>query len=61
MQNTGAEEKGAAVEEMRAAKAMGQNGGDGVAKNETLGKAEQMAGNVTGCEGMSEEGVKRMG
>ena len=59
MQNAGAADKNAAVDEMRAAKqAADQQGGD-VSKNETLGKVEKTLGSVTGCEGMEEEGAKR--
>ena len=60
MQNAGASDKQAAVEEMRAAKAQSDaQGGDEVSKNETLGKVEQTLGSATGCEGMQEEGQKR--
>ena len=60
MQNAGASDKQAAVEEMRAAKAQSDAQGSGdVSKNETLGKVEQTLGSATGCEGMQEEGQKR--
>lgn len=59
MQNAGASDKGAAVEEMRAAKQVSDQQGGEVGKSETMGKVEQTLGNVTGCEGMEEEGVKR--
>lgn len=58
MQNAGSADKQAAVDEMRAAK--DAQGGD-VSKNETLGKVERGLGSVTGCEGMEEEGAKRVG
>lgn len=59
MQNAGASDKQAAVEEMRAAKQASDEQGGQVSKNETLGKVEQTLGGVTGCEGMEEEGAKR--
>ena len=62
MQEAGASDKQAALTEMREAKKSSeeQAGGDGVQKSETLGKVEQLAGKATGCEGMEEEGGKRM-
>ena len=62
MQHAGAADKQAAVDEMRAAKAQSdaQTGSD-VPKNETLGKVEQTLGSAAGCEGMVEEGGKRVG
>ncbi|MDI1486120.1 MAG: hypothetical protein OHK93_004310 [Ramalina farinacea] len=62
MQEAGASDKQAALTEMREAKKAGeeQAGGGGVQKSETLGKVEQFAGKATGCEGMEEEGGKRM-
>ena len=59
MQNAGASNKQAAIEEMKAAKQLSDEQGGQVTKNETLGKAEQTLGSVTGCEGMEEEGAKR--
>ena len=59
MQNAGASDKQAAIEEMKAAKQLSDEQGGQVSKNETLGKAEQTLGSVTGCEGMEEEGAKR--
>ena len=59
MQNAGASDKDAAVEEIRAAKQASDQQGGEVNKNETLGKVEQTMGSVTGCEGMEEEGAKR--
>jgi uncharacterized protein YjbJ (UPF0337 family) len=59
MQNAGASDKQAAVEEMRAAKEISDQQGGEVSKNETMGKVEQTLGSVTGCEGMEEEGAKR--
>lgn len=59
MQNAGASDKEAAVEEMRAAKQLSDQQGGEVNKNPTLGKVEQTMGSVTGCEGMEEEGAKR--
>ena len=59
MQNAGASDKQEAIEEMRAAKQASDEQGGQVTKNETLGKAEQTLGSVTGCEGMEEEGAKR--
>lgn len=59
IQNAGASDKEAAVEEMRAAKQASDHQGGEVNKNETLGKVEQTIGSVTGCEGMEEEGAKR--
>jgi len=59
MQNAGASDKQAAVEEMRAAKEVSDQQGGEVSKNETMGKVEQKFGSVTGCEGMEEEGAKR--
>lgn len=59
MQNAGAAEKQAAVEEMRAAKAQADSQGGELNKNPTLGKVEQTLGSATGCEGMQEEGEKR--
>jgi len=59
MQNAGASDKQAAVEEMRAAKEISEQQGGEVSKNETMGKVEQTLGSVTGCEGMEEEGAKR--
>ena len=59
MQNSGASDKQAAIEEMKAAKQASDEQGGQVSKNETLGKAEQTLGSVTGCEGMEEEGAKR--
>ena len=56
MQNAGAADKQAAVEEMRAAR---EASGGEPSKNETLGKVEKTLGSVTGCEGMEEEGAKR--
>ena len=47
---------------MRAAKAQGESEGQGeVGKNETLGSVEKIAGSVTGCEGMKDEGAQRQG
>ena len=62
MQEAGASDKQAALTEMREAKKASdeQAGGAGVQKSETLGKMEQFAGKATGCEGMEEEGGKRM-
>ena len=59
MQNAGASDKSAALEEMRAAKNASDEQGGELNKNATVGKVEQTLGNVTGCEGMEEEGVKR--
>jgi len=59
MQNGGASDKQAALEEMRAAKAQSDQQGGEVGKSATLGKVEQTLGGVTGCEGMEEEGAKR--
>ncbi|KAL2038809.1 hypothetical protein N7G274_008567 [Stereocaulon virgatum] len=59
MQNAGASDKEAAVEEMRAAKQLSDQQGGEVSKNPTLGEVEQTIGSVTGCEGMEEEGAKR--
>ena len=59
MQNAGASDKQAALEEMRAAKAVGDQQGGEVAKNATLGKVEQTLGSATGCEGLEEQGAKR--
>ena len=59
MQNAGASDKQAAVEEMRAAKQASDAQGGEVSKNETLGKVERTLGSVTGCEGMEDEGAKR--
>ena len=46
---------------MRAAKAASDAQGGEVGKNETLGGVEKVAGGITGCEGMKEEGGKRQG
>ena len=59
MQNAGATDKSAALEEMRAAKKVSDEQGGEISKNPTVGKVEQTLGNVTGCEGMEEEGAKR--
>lgn len=59
MQNAGASDKSAAIEEMRAAKQMSDQKSGEVNHNETLGKVEKTLGSVTGCEGMEEEGTKR--
>ncbi|KAL6718216.1 hypothetical protein ACLMJK_004304 [Lecanora helva] len=59
MQSAGAADKNAAVEEMRAAKEASEQQGGDVSKNPTVGKVEQSLGNVTGCEGMEEEGARR--
>lgn len=59
MQQAGADDKQAALDEMRAAKAAADAQGGEVNKNETLGSVEQKLGSVTGCEGMVEEGAKR--
>ncbi len=44
---------------MRAAKEQ-QSGGE-VGRNDTVGKAEEKLGQVTGCEGMVGEGRERQG
>jgi len=44
---------------MRAAKE--QQGGEGVGRNDTMGKAEEKLGRVAGCEGMVGEGRERQG
>ena len=59
LQNAGASDKNAAIEEMRAAKQASDAQGGEVNKNPTVGKVEQKLGSVTGCEGMEEEGAKR--
>lgn len=59
MQKAGISDKEAAVEEMRAAKDLSDEQAGGVEKNETMGRVEQTLGDVTGCEGMKEEGAKR--
>ncbi len=59
MQNAGASDKQAALDEMRSAKAQGEQQGGELNKNSTLGKVEQTLGGVTGCEGMEDEGAKR--
>lgn len=61
MQEAGASEKSSAIDEMRAAKAASdsQTGGE-VNKNSTIRKMEKTLGDATGCEGMSEEGGKRI-
>ena len=54
---SGTSDKEAAVEEMRAAK---EASGDAEpAKSGVLGNLEGKAGQLTGCEGMVEEGEKR--
>lgn len=55
---SGTSDKEYAVSEMRAAKE--QSGGE-VGRNETMGKAEETLGKVTGCEGMRGEGRERQG
>ncbi|KAK4690464.1 hypothetical protein P7C71_g6334, partial [Lecanoromycetidae sp. Uapishka_2] len=61
LQNSGASDKQSALDEMRAAKNISdQQGGGDVTKNPTLGSVEQKLGSVTGCEGMEEEGAKRL-
>ena len=59
MQNAGAADKSAAVDEMRKAKEIGEKEGGDLNKNPTLGKVEQTLGSATGCEGMEDEGAKR--
>ena len=59
MQNAGASDKQAGLDEMRAAKAQSDAHGGDVSKNSTLGTVEQKFGAATGCEGMEEEGAKR--
>ena len=59
MQTAGASDKNAAVEEMRKAKEVNEKEGGDLNKNPTVGKVEQTLGNVTGCEGMEDEGAKR--
>ena len=59
LQNTGASDKQAGLDEMRAAKAQNDEQGSEVNKNETLGKVEKTLGGAVGCEGMEEEGGKR--
>jgi hypothetical protein len=44
---------------MRAAKE--QQSGSEVGRNDTMGKAEEKLGQVTGCEGMVGEGRERQG
>ena len=61
MQNAGSADKQAAIDEMRAAKQVADEQGGGVSENPTLGKVEKSLGSVTGCEGMEEEGAKRLG
>ncbi|KAG8530115.1 uncharacterized protein KY384_005597 [Bacidia gigantensis] len=59
MQNAGASDKQAAVDEMRAAKSQSDAQGGELNKNSTLGSVEQKLGSATGCEGMEDEGAKR--
>ncbi|KAL8792019.1 MAG: hypothetical protein Q9195_005360 [Heterodermia aff. obscurata] len=56
---SGAADKEYAVKEMRAAKEQSEASGGEPAKNETVGKIESKLGNVTGCEGMVDEGKER--
>ncbi|MCJ1355286.1 MAG: hypothetical protein MMC33_005277 [Icmadophila ericetorum] len=60
MQEAGAADKQAAIDEMRAAKenadASGTGSGLGT-QNPTLGKIEKSVGSAVGCEGMVEEGT----
>ena len=54
-QTSGQDDKSTAVEEMRAAKKE-SDGQGGTTGNATVGMVEQKLGNVTGCEGMQEDG-----
>ena len=52
------ETKGAAVDEMRAAKSMSEKSPP--AHNESFGKVEEKVGSAVGCEGMVDEGKQRV-
>lgn len=56
-----ADTKSAAVDEMRAAKALNDNSQGSVAKNEKVGMVEEKVGGAVGCEGMVGEGRVRRG
>lgn len=51
--------KNAAVEEMRRAQAHSEGQQSAPAQSGILGTVEQKAGELTGCEGMKEEGKER--
>lgn len=53
--------KSAAVEEMRSARDQSGNSQQQPAQGGVLGTVEQKLGEVTGCEGMKEEGKERQG